>query len=214
MPDETILFGGLDGEMTGSDIGRWGTRLIQIGAALEDGGTYTADIGWRDGEYTWSEQALQVNGFTHARIQAGRSPAEVDEELAAWLIARGVGPRSLVPVGFNVGTFDMPFVRATLPDTARLFSYRACDLNTLCFGLHRATIPTRATRTKPGATPPTWKGWKRMAKRAAEESLTARGIMPAWHDAGYDALAALEAYHYLQGVIAARSRAGYLFDAE
>lgn len=39
----------------------------------------------------------------------------------------------IAPAGFNVGTFDMAFVKKYLPTTAKMIGYRSCDLNSVLF---------------------------------------------------------------------------------
>ena len=85
--------------------------------------------------------------------------------------------------GWNVGAFDLPFVRDTLPGLASLLSRRSVDLNAVCFTLG-GTLPYFGSRPK-------WNTWKRLSKEAAQAELTAISVAPKWHDAGYDALAAL-----------------------
>jgi hypothetical protein len=188
-----LTFLGLDGEMTSGDLAAGG-RLIQIGLAVGEGGDerVTELIGWDRGDFHADPVAMEVHGIPEATILAAPRADEVDERLFAWCLAHGgsTEKRVLVPVGWNVGAFDLPFVRHTLPRTFRLLSRRTVDLNAVCFTLGGAT-------TVEGSRPK-WTGWKRMAKRAAEERLAALGIEPAWHDAGYDALASLAAFRWMR----------------
>jgi hypothetical protein len=99
-----------------------------------------------------------------------------------------------VAVGWNVGAFDMPFVRDALPMTCPLFSRRTADLNAVCFTLGGALHL--------GGSTPKWSTWKRLAKEAAQSSLLAAGVATDWHDAGYDAVASLAAWNWLRDRIA------------
>ena len=126
-----------------------------------------------------------LTGFTGA----------VDDRLHAWCLERGASEkkRVLVPVGWNVGAFDLPFVRDTLPRTYGLLSRRTVDLNAVCFTLAGAL-------TVEGGHPK-WTGFKRMARTHAEETLQELGMPPGWHDAGYDALASILAWRYLRSLL-------------
>ena len=186
---------GLDGEMSGSEVGE-GDVLVQIGAAFSVTERYSSLIGWPEGSYHSTEAGMAAHGISPADIAAARPAAEVDAELSAWLIAglaaRGLGTdaKRLVPVGFNVGAFDMPFVRANLPLTYGLLSRRVIDLNAFCMGY------AMSGRLLAG-TAPKWSGWKRLAVTAAERQIRAAGIEEQRHDAGYDAVEAVLALEFL-----------------
>ena len=183
---------GLDIETTGSD--RDQHQMIQIGVAYGIGRTFVSDIGWASGKYNWTKQALAINKFTHERIWAGPPASDVDQRLYRFLTASGATKGSLVPVGWNVGTFDMPFVRETLPVTATLFGYRSTDLNSACFLLEGKGLPESMIASKV----PTWMDWKAMAKAHARDILRNMGYEIKVHDAEYDAIEALFAYQRLK----------------
>lgn len=205
----SLVFVGLDGEMTGTEIteGAW---LCQIGVAADYYGTFAYDITVPKVAQSLAQpQALAVNGFTPERMSAGTPQQEVDEYLYEFLLRIGGDPEKkvLIPVGWNVGAFDMPFVRRFLPRSYSLFSRRTVDLNALCYSMG-------------GITPyqggiPTHKGWKRLAKKKAEVILgtsygdanwhdaewSRRSFEPNWHDAGYDAAASLVAWRWLRSFL-------------
>jgi hypothetical protein len=203
MPSEETmpnLFMGLDGEMSSADLDAGG-RLIQIGLAV---GTAPQDwitelIGWDEGEFVAEAKAMEVHGITRETILAAPRAPEVDERLSAWCVDRGGrgDRRSIVAVGWNVGAFDLPFVRHALPQTFALFSRRSADLNAICFALGNA-LTLSGSR-------PSWTGFRRMAKRQAEQALEKLGIEPAWHDAGYDALAGLLSFLWLREMVGWRA---------
>jgi DNA polymerase III epsilon subunit-like protein len=120
---------GLDIETTGTDINA-GHRLIQIGIVLPDGGKIVHDV-QPTGDITISGEAMKVNGISLARLGAAKKTHVVDETIAADLKGRGFAAQSLTPVGWNVGGFDMSFIKAELPRTAVYFSYRTLDLTGL-----------------------------------------------------------------------------------
>jgi len=173
----------LDGEMTGAqkvlDFYRE-YALIQIGLAVTPKATFVSDIGHQT--YNWTQEALDVNKFTHERIKAGPAPAEVDKALVNFVAAHIPGERvRLIPVGWNVGHFDVPFVRYWLPNFARLLGYRSVDLNAVTYTA--AKVTGRA-----------YDKIKAAAKRYAVRVLTQPEN---FHDAGYDAAASLAAWDYL-----------------
>ena len=182
-------FIGLDGEMTG------GTKtldfykeyqLCQIGIALSYDDIFSSDIGFDEGSYKVTEQALEVNKFTHERIQSGPRQGEVDSELVTWIRERILEANKpfglkLIAVGWNVSSWDMPFVRQYLPRFAEWVWYRAVDLNSVVFTAQKVTGQSYDA-IKGGA--------KRYAEKVIKHSVE-------WHSAGYDAAASLAAWDYL-----------------
>jgi len=202
------VFLGLDGEMTGNKSPA-NYQLIQIGVFLPrnlySGSSpdlrtqlFVSDVGYE----TWNEmeEAMEVNGFTADRIRAGKRPEDVDQDLVVWLEDWGIERKKAVPIGWNVGSFDMPYVRYYLPESSKYFSYRTVDLNSVCFTLARASHFS-------------WTALKSASKRHAEDVM-GKGTMPrrtgivgesvSWHDAGYDAEASYVAWDYLSSLITLR----------
>ena len=186
-------FIGIDGEMTGGGArGEENSaprqfQLIQVGAALGETALqiFSSDIGYE----RWNEdpKAMSVNGISAERIKLAPAPAVVDDALCIWLDAVGTQDDTLVPVGWGVSGFDMPFVREYLPKFARRLSRRSVDLNAIVFLLGGSG--NQATR------------WKAKSKEYAEQEMLKRGYRPNWHDAGYDAAAALLAFEYFQRLV-------------
>lgn len=60
---------------------------------------------------------------------------QADIALREWITQGKDAPKKnyLIPMGMNVGTFDMAFVRKYLPKSADLFGYRSLDLNAILF---------------------------------------------------------------------------------
>lgn len=184
---------GLDGEMSDSDLDK-GAVLIQIGVCDEYGNTFESLIGYDAGWYQ-TEQASAVHKIPDEDILTAPRPDQVDRRLYSWLEARlddarireeSTGLRPFVPVGWNVGNFDMPFVRKFLPESASLISRRSLDLNSLCYSFEDAQVTYMGERRS-------FSKWKQLAHDAASEVLGDDG----WHDALFDAQAALEAYNFL-----------------
>ena len=191
------VFVGLDGEMTGGSRVVGGLpRLCQIGLSLGANDSFGSDIGWQVGDYTYEQEALNVNGFTHDRIISGPPAAEVDEAMYKWLTEHGIGPRDGVPVGFAVGSFDMPFVRETLPKSADLFTRRCVDLTAICFAIEEARRTFEQTPNN-ALMRSRWKQPSRAAKAYAEKVMG----KAQWHDAEFDAIAALLCFQYLSSEI-------------
>lgn len=189
-----MLLAGLDIETTGLDMNE-NHRLIQIGVYIEDTETgrtsrYTSDVRPL-GTIATSEEALLINGFTAKRIMDAPTQATVDAELFTLLKDCGYTYDSLIPVGWNVVAFDMPFIQKELPLATKYFTYpcsthstRAIDLTAL--GLYY--------EYKTG-TP-----YKELKKRIATE-IELRLGKALWHDAGYDAQAAVEALKYFKELL-------------
>lgn len=151
-------------------------------------------VGWLDP--VMDPQASEVHKIPLGVIQQALDPAGVDKMLYEFLLTIGgsKGERVLVPVGWNVGSFDMPFVRNTLPLSAALFSRRYVDLNSVCF--------TYGSLVK-GVPFGDWHGFKNDCKQFAEEALQIDGEPAQWHDAGYDAQAACYSWKRLRQYVSA-----------
>jgi hypothetical protein len=194
-------FFGVDGEMSSSDLDKGG-RLIQIGVTAHtniDGTLTKGDDAFctllNPGPNTWSAIAEGVHGFTPADVNQATPATVVDDLLVRWLLDRGADRKrrvNTIPLGFNVGAFDMPHIAAVLPKTSALFSRRTIDLNAVCFTLDGAEY---------GGSARSWDEWKALASTYAERTIAglgSRGDVQA-HDAGYDALLHLHAWRFLRG---------------
>lgn len=190
----TLLIG-LDGEMSDSDLDQ-GAVLIQIGVCDDYGNTFESLLGYDAGWYK-TERASAVHRIPDEDIIAAQRPEQVDERLYRWLEDRlsdawgrgeNCGLRPFVPVGWNVGNFDMPFVRAFLPASSQLISRRSLDLNSLCYAFEDSRVTYQGERLS-------FSRWKEAAHRYADTALGNSN----WHDALFDAQAALEAYRFLSG---------------
>jgi len=183
-------FVGLDIETTGSDINS-NHGLIQIGVDFGAGARFVSDVKPHVGAAIDWEEAMTVNKFTIERLEAAPDRLAVDLQLHTWLAKQGAEKRRLIPVGWNVAGFDMPFVRRYLPSAATMFSYRSVDLNAICFTMSGSKHP--------------FEEWKRQAKKIAADAIAAEDdrFEPAWHDALYDARAALHSWLALRmGILA------------
>jgi DNA polymerase III epsilon subunit-like protein len=162
-------FIGLDIETTGLEIEQF-HRLIQIGVAFNRHTVRVYDVKPK-GFINYQAEAMAVNRFTVERIEKAAYQDRIDEVLEAACIHREYATGSLTAVGWNVGGFDMTFVKRELPRTARFFSHRVVDLSGICMLIG---------------------GEKWRELKAAEHELIAKELgHQNWHDAGYDALAAL-----------------------
>lgn len=189
---------GLDLETSGTDIDA-GALPIQLGMANGLASSYSSLIGWEQDDLMagWSDRSAEVHGIPAQRVTIGKSHSAfaaetIDGWAVEWLttaLDRDIAPNSLVAVGWNVGSFDFPFVKRYLPKLGELFSYRFVDLNAVCFTL--AESRRRASMKPDGELG--YKSWKKRVKRASEEAM-GHGE---WHDAGYDAAASLAAWWFL-----------------
>lgn len=186
----TIRFMGLDGEMSGCDPRVH--RLIELGLCPEPQRQISFMIGWED--CVSDPDALRVNGITEEAIRNAPSAAVVDDQLEEWCVNEGIAHEEIIPVGWAVSTFDLPFVRSALPKFSRFLHHHCIELNALCYSMSGTVpylhyMPTRAE-------------WKMMALKMAELALGLAGEPPAWHKAGYDAAASLVAWHWLRAHLA------------
>jgi DNA polymerase III epsilon subunit-like protein len=191
--DDVITFVGVDIETSGIDLAA-GSRLIQIGIStgLPDG-DYCRLVRPSDGDFEWNPQSALVHNIPLDDIYSAAPDKEIDAELFHWLLAHGADPdkRVLIAVGWNVQSFDMPFIRHSLPLSGDLISRRSVDLNSVCFTMGSMALPYEGSI-------PRWSGWKRMSKTYAAEKLAAAGVATNEHDALYDAQAALASWEFLK----------------
>jgi DNA polymerase III epsilon subunit-like protein len=188
-----ITYIGLDGEMSGNDIDI-GHRLIQVGMAkYVDGKMTSIGVLLNPGAMVWSEEAEAVHQFSQEHIEKnGDDPAMVDGMLAEW-----ANPtkhrRDFVMVGFNVGSFDRPFIKQTLPITYGKFSRRSVDLNSLIFMMSNTNTQFEKIKAK--------------AKDYAFEKMEGmfEGFKDRQHDAEYDAVMSLYCFEYLRSIIDKRT---------
>ena len=184
-----INYIGIDGEMSGSDI-EVGHKLIQIGLARYNSLGGIDHIGHllKQDEMTWSMEAQGIHQFTKDDVANGEDPTEIDPVIANW-VNPGGGRRDFVMVGFNVGSFDRPFIKQTLPITYRKFSRRSVDLNSLIFSM--SDTDGQFQKVKAGA------------KDYAFEKMDGifSGSKDRQHDAEYDAVMSLYCFEYLRKLI-------------
>lgn len=190
----TDVYIGLDCEMTGTNLDVH--DVCQIGVFVPGRDPFVSDV-LPSQPHIFDPKALGVNGFTRDRLEAAPAAAMVDTQLLSWLEQRLEGADAH-PVGWGVSYFDMPFVRKALPETWRRLSRRSVELTSVCF-----VLDGKKEVLKGGKLGQTlgWKGWKRAAKRHAEELLAEFYDQPCWHDAGYDARAAHVAYEFLKAAV-------------
>jgi DNA polymerase III epsilon subunit-like protein len=178
------IFVGLDLEMTGTDITKH--EPCQIGAASANGGVFCLDV--RCTLEQADPEAMAVHGIDPGWLREGAPEVgAVDHQLAFWLTQELTRGRSVVPVGWGVSYFDMPWVRKYFPKASKYLSRRSVELGAVCYTIG-ATF---------GMSPDTL---KRKSKRYAEEKVTDPHV---WHNAGFDAEAALYCWEYLMKVMKA-----------
>jgi DNA polymerase III epsilon subunit-like protein len=184
-----ITYIGLDGEMSSAEI-KSGGKLIQIGMAKYCDGE-VASIGslLNPGVMDWSEEAQAVHEFTRKQIEEqGEDPAMVDQMLSDWANPTKE-TRDCIMVGFNVGSFDRPFVEQSLPILFSRFSRRTVDLNSIIFAMSD-----------------TDEEFNKIKKDAKDYAIAKMGGMfngfkNRQHDAEYDAVMALYCFEYLRAKI-------------
>jgi DNA polymerase III epsilon subunit-like protein len=136
-----MLLAGLDIETTGLEPAQ-GHRLIQIGIYTLDtitgvSHTYSSDV-QPVGKIRYDPEALKVNKFTKRRVENAPQQYSVDTILWQDMLRDGYQHDSLIPVGWNVISFDLMFIARELPLLKNMFRYgnpehsnEAIDLNGL-----------------------------------------------------------------------------------
>jgi DNA polymerase III epsilon subunit-like protein len=198
--DSSAEFWGLDLETSGTTHERHAPIQLGLSAPTGEVKSWLINAWAWDGKvagedhWLWDERAFEVHGITKERLQEeGSSIPRVTLEAVSFIEAHSDvwhGSRKLV--GWNVGSFDVPFVRKHLPGVASVLSYQSADLNAVCFAISEAQQLS-------------YSDLKAEAKAYAAEKCFDAGLKESWHDAGYDALASLYAWDYL----VSRVRNGY-----
>lgn len=177
---------GLDCEMTGTNMDA-GHELCQVGAATESGEVFVSEI--HCNLINVDTDSMAVHGIDPGWLKEGAPRASVVDDRLAYFIQQSMGNRhKAVPVGWGVSYFDMPWVRKYLPRTAAMLSRRSVELGSVCY-----TVGVTF-----GLSPDVL---KRRAKRYAEDELTTHQGPARWHNAGFDAQAALLSWQYLMAVM-------------
>ena len=179
---------GVDGEMSGTELEK-GHRLIQIGfSVIKEDGLQMFFRNLNPGELVWNEDSEKVHKIPLDFVKSSPSAKTIDEECYEWLVKNGVdsaGRNYNIPVGFNVGSFDMPFIKHSLPKTYSLFSYRTIDLNAICYALDGKDGLDSAA-------------FKKLAKEYAVKKIGGIGLEE--HNAGYDSMLHIYAFKYLKWI--------------
>jgi DNA polymerase III alpha subunit (gram-positive type) len=115
----------------------------------------------------------------------GEDPAMVDQMLADWANKTNYR-RDYVMVGFNVGSFDKPFIKQQLPITFGKFSRRCVDLNSIIFAMSDTHSQFERIKSKS----------KEYAFQKMEGMFN--GFKDRQHDAEYDAVMSLYCFEYLR----------------
>lgn len=176
--------------MSGTDI-EAGHELIQIGLAKYDVYGKMTSTGYliNPGPMLWSKQAEEVHQFSQEDIMLyGLSPSFVDREVSEWANPTN-HKRDFVMVGFNVGSFDRPFIKRTLPITYGKFSRRSVDLNSVIFSMSDTNSEFEYIKAN--------------AKDYAFEKMDGMfsDFKNRQHDAEYDAVMSLYCFEYLRSII-------------
>lgn len=205
-------FIGLDLETSGTDHDE--SAPIQLGLAwldergdAHDFSSYVGGWNWIEPEhlysghrgfndFVWNPESAQIHRIPKTDLVRAPRRLQVDQEAQEWLDGLDLGDFKYIPVGWNVASFDMPFVKKHFPHLSKRFQYRAVDLNSLVFTIDQMNLYK-----------PTGGRWKfSTIKRVVKERAAIRTELEitdtiGWHDAGFDALAGLYAWDEAQKII-------------
>ena len=178
----------LDLETSGTDENE--TTILSIGCVrFSDNKSFYADV--RHKSLNVTPEAMRVNGIEITTVDdPKRIPmGGVDIDFRAWLRSdqfyKEGKTYTLIPMGMNVGTFDMKFVRKYLPKSAALFGYRSMDLNAMIFAeATRTDVPFRQVK----------RAAKVLGTSYAHDHVPDLGP----HHALWDAYSNIGVFHYLE----------------
>ena len=165
--------------------------LLSIGAVrLSDFQTFYVELKYDS--LLVSPEATRIHGIDLSTLDGeGKvTPHNADLMLRDWLKSDPYYKEgkhyTLIPMGFNVGSFDMDFIREWSPKSADLFGYRSMDLNALLFD----------EAVQKGQS---FYQVKKQAKHLGETFAIYHFGENKPHHALYDAWVAMGVYHYLHG---------------
>lgn len=127
---------GLDIETSNSDI-NYG-EILQLGVAYKINEEYhTNEYNlffdksiWHD--KNWSKESENVHKITKKSLTKNKETYDSVQSKIINLLNNTFGEESIiVPVGFNVGSFDLQFIKSKMPILYSRLSYRVIDLNSL-----------------------------------------------------------------------------------
>lgn len=181
---------GLDIETSGSDANVH--EVLQVGASFGPFRDFSSYIK-PPADCVWDPEAKALLGWPDNLLDDAPSTHEVDAALARFLTQNGPLHR-VVPVGWNVGSFDVPFLRLNgFGATSKILGYQALDLNSLTFSVVAAESRMNGSTFECES----FKGVKDAAKKFAKDVLDTRGDRRVPHDGLSDAQAALLEHRYL-----------------
>jgi len=127
---------GLDIETSSSDI-NYG-EILQLGVSYKiNEEYYTNEYNlffdksiWHD--KNWSKESENVHKITKKSLTKNKETYDSVQRKIINLLNNSFGEESIiVPVGFNVGSFDLQFIKSKMPILYSRLSYRVIDLNSL-----------------------------------------------------------------------------------
>jgi len=127
---------GLDIETSSSDL-NYG-EILQIGVSYKiNEEYYTTEYNiffdksiWND--KNWSQESQEVHKITKKSLTKNKETYDSVERKIIKLLNKTFGEGSIIiPVGFNVGSFDLQFIKSKMPILYSRLSYRVIDLNSI-----------------------------------------------------------------------------------
>jgi DNA polymerase III epsilon subunit-like protein len=189
---------GLDCETSGTDLSQ-NHALIETGLAFfneSNGLLVFSSLVSPSTSFSWSESSASIHNIALSDVIKAPSHDTVDNLCVNFLDSLPVTPApehpDFIAVGFNVASFDFPFFAKFLPKTFSLFSYRAIDINSLCFLLDG--FPYNGSVLY-------FNDWKLLAKQQSLKFLQENSLTGSEHRAGFDAALGLGCFLFLRNVI-------------
>jgi oligoribonuclease (3'-5' exoribonuclease) len=127
---------GLDIETSSSDL-NYG-EILQLGVSYKINEEYYSTeyniffdkLIWHD--LNWSKESENVHKITKKSLTKNKDTYDSVQSKIINLLNNTFGEESIiVPVGFNVGSFDLQFIKSKMPILYKRLSYRVIDLNSL-----------------------------------------------------------------------------------
>jgi len=191
---DSMIYIGLDIETSDLKIDD-NAKIIQLGLSCIVAGrpVVFSSMVKNEGETFISEESFSVHGISAGELVSAPSLSEVEYNAIKWLeeLVDLSESEKLIAVGWNVNSYDLPFINKFMPNLRKFFSHRVVELNSLCYLLGGSShFEYRSSDSI-----------KLQAKNINKKLLGEFNVIGDEHDAGYDAALGLMIFAYFKNIV-------------